>query len=138
MFERYLRSMNVLDVSVQKFSTTIYGESEMTTFRIFKIGISNIQIHVDLPNIRLVHFRNPEAMKCPKSSIELVRGKRTIIVRRWCQVRSSVYARFVHFNKVSICEIFFKTTDWTVINSSMSLNVFMSVSDSLFELEINC
>ena len=38
----------------------------MTTFRIFKIGISNIQIHVDLPNIRLVHFRNPEVMKCQK------------------------------------------------------------------------
>ena len=83
----------------------------MTTFRIFKIGISNIQIHVDLLNIRLVHFRNPEVMKCPKSSIELVRKS-----GRWCQVRSSVYARFVHFNKVSICEIFFKTTDWTVIN----------------------
>lgn len=47
----------------------------MTTFRIFKIGISNIQIHVDLQNIRLVHFRNPEVMNCPNSSIELVRGK---------------------------------------------------------------
>ena len=47
----------------------------MTTLRIFKIEISNFQIHVDLQNIRLVHFRNPEVMNCPSSSIELVRGK---------------------------------------------------------------
>lgn len=40
----------------------------MTSFRIFKIEISNFQIHVDLQNIKLVHFRNskPEVKKYPE------------------------------------------------------------------------